>query len=151
MNVADEVSRDDSGTALVEFIWLGLLMLVPLVYIMLTVSDVQRAAYGASTASRAAGRAFVLAPDTATGHERAISAARIALADQGIDRAAMDVDIECAPSPDDCLAPHSTVTVVVSVRQRLPLLPDALGESAPVITVDSSHAEPYGTFREVRS
>lgn len=151
MSPGGPAHRDDSGTALVEFIWLGLLMLVPLVYVMLTVSDVQQAAYGASTASRAAGRAFVLAPDTTTGHERAISAARIALADQGVDRDAVDVDIVCTPNPDDCLTPDSTVTVVVSVRQRLPLAPDGLGEAAPAITVDSSHTEPYGTFREVRS
>ncbi|MGH3455694.1 MAG: hypothetical protein ACRDPQ_20380 [Nocardioidaceae bacterium] len=54
--------RDETGTALIEFIWLGLLLLVPLVYIMLTVFDAQRGAFGASSASRAAGRAFVLAP-----------------------------------------------------------------------------------------
>lgn len=143
--------RDESGTALVEFVWLGLLLLVPLVYLMVSVSEVQRAAYGTSTASRAAGRAFILSPDASTGHARAVSAARVALADQGVDEDAIDIDIECAPDPDDCLVPESTVTVVVSVRQRLPLAPDVLGGSAPAITVDSTHTEPYGTFREVRS
>jgi Flp pilus assembly protein TadG len=143
--------RDDTGTAVVEFVWLGLLMLVPLVYVMLAVSEVQQAAYGASTASRAAGRAFVLAPDTVSGHERAIGAARVALADQGVRQDAIDIDIACSPNPDDCLAPGSDVTVVVSVRQRLPLAPDGLGGAAPAITVDSSHTEPYGTFREARS
>lgn len=138
----------DDGTALIEFIWLGLLLLMPLVYLMLAASQVQRAAYGVSTASRAAGRAFVLAPDVFSARERAENAARTALADQGIEVATADVDIECAPR---CLTPGSTVTVVVSVRQQLPLVPDALGGGAPAVTVDSTHVEPYGSFREDRS
>ncbi|MGH3359157.1 MAG: hypothetical protein ACRDO7_10170 [Nocardioidaceae bacterium] len=150
MSVLDRGARDD-GTALIEFVWLGLLLLVPLVYIMLTVSDVQRAAYGASTASRAAGRAFVLAPDAATGQARAMSAAQTALADQGVPDQYVRVDIDCAPTTASCLMPGSTVTVVVTVRQRLPLAPDVMGGSAPAVTVDSTHTEPYGTFREVRS
>ena len=140
--------RADSGTALIEFIWLGLLLLVPLVYIMVAVSQVQGAAYGVSTASRAAGRAFVLAPDVGAARERAEQAALIALADQGIEARTADIAIECVPS---CLVPGSTVKIVVTVRQRLPLAPDALGAGAPSVTVDSTHVEPYGTFREARS
>ncbi|UYM04075.1 hypothetical protein [Solicola gregarius] len=143
------MTRDDRGSALIEFVWLGLLLLVPLVYLVLTASDVQRAAYGASTASRAAGRAFVLAPDTAAAYDRAERAARTALADQGIVEAS--VDVECAPSAQSCLTPGSAVTVVVTVRQQLPLAPDVFGGAAPAITVDARHTEPYGTFREDRS
>lgn len=142
------VVERDRGTALIEFIWLGLLLLVPLVYLMVAASEVQRAAYGVSTASRAAGRAFVLAPDVIAARERAERAARTALADQGIDMGAAAVEIECTPR---CLAPGSTVTVIVSVRQRLPLAPEVLGGAAPVVTVDATHVEPYGTFREDRS
>ncbi|MDN5853006.1 MAG: hypothetical protein L0K86_09195 [Actinomycetia bacterium] len=147
MNRRSSAERDE-GTALIEFIWLGLLLLVPLVYIMVAASGVQRAAYGVSTASRAAGRAFVLAPDVVAARERAERAARTALSDQGIAAQTADVDIECAPS---CLVPGSTVTVVVTVRQELPLAPDVLGGTAPAVTVDSTHVEPYGTFREDRS
>lgn len=142
------VSERDDGTALIEFIWLGLLLLVPLVYLMVAASGVQRAAYGVSAASRAAGRAFVLAPDVSVARERAERAARTALSDQGIAADVADVDIECIPT---CLAPGSTVTVVVSVRQELPLAPDVLGGATPAVTVDSTHVEPYGTFREDRS
>src|SRR5690606_27853356 len=39
--------EDESGTALIEFTWLGLLLLVPLVYIMLSVFDAQRGAFAA--------------------------------------------------------------------------------------------------------
>ena len=143
--------RDESGTALIEFVWLGLLLLVPLVYIMLTVFDAQRGAFGASSASRAAGRAFVLAPDQATGHDRAQQAAMLALADQGVDDDGdVSVDITCEPRPDDCLTAGSMITVEVVVQQPLPLVPSALGDSAPSVRLSSTHVEPYGTYREDR-
>ena len=143
--------RDERGSALIEFIWLGLLLLIPLVYIVLTASDVQRAAYGASTASRSAGRAFVLAPDPATAYERASRAAQTALDDQGVAHRDVSIEVSCQPSAARCLSPGSSVTVVVTVRQRLPLAPDVLGSTAPAVTVDARHTEPYGTFREGRS
>jgi Flp pilus assembly protein TadG len=143
--------RNESGTALIEFIWLGLLLLVPLVYILLTVFDAQRGAFGASSASRAAGRAFVLAPDQATAYDRAEQAARVALADQGIDDDGdVSVVIDCDPEPTECLTAGSMITVEVVVQQPLPLVPSALGASAPSVRLSSTHVEPYGTFREDR-
>ena len=50
--------RDDDGNALVEFTVLSLLLLVPLVYVLLGVFQVQRAAFGVTEAARQAGRAF---------------------------------------------------------------------------------------------
>jgi hypothetical protein len=114
------------------------------------VFDVQRASYGAAAASRAAGRAFVLAPDQQTGHVRAQAAARVALGDQDVDWSAADVQVTCVPQPGQCLTPGSTITVAVTVQQPVPLVPDALGPSGPTVRVSSSHVEPYGTFREAR-
>lgn len=140
----------ERGSAAVEFVWLVLLLMVPLVYLLIAVFDVQRAAYGASAASRAAGRAFVLAPDQQTAYARADAAARVALADQDVEWAAADVLVSCAPSPAACLAPGSTITVAVTVQQPVPLVPDVLGSSGPTVRVSSRHVEPYGTFREGR-
>jgi Flp pilus assembly protein TadG len=142
--------RDESGTALIEFIWLGLLLLVPLVYIMWSVFDAQRGAFAASSASRAAGRAYVLAPDQETAWTRAQAAADIALEDQGVEPGNAHVDITCEPRPDDCLTSGSVITVEVVVQQPLPLVPSALGESAPSVRLTSTHVEPYGTYREDR-
>ena len=63
--------RTSDGTASVEFVWLTILLLVPFVYVLIAVFDTQRAAFGVSTASRAAARAFLQAPDVATGERRA--------------------------------------------------------------------------------
>lgn len=140
--------RGDRGTALVEFTWLGLILLVPVVYVLLAVFDAQRASYGVAAASRSAGRAFVLAPDPRTAQQRAVEAARVALADQGVDLDPAGVAVSCS---QPCLSPGSVVTVTVSVQQPLPLAPAVLGGSAPTLRVASTHSEPYGTFREDRS
>ena len=96
--------RDESGTALVEFVWLAILLIVPLLYIVLAAFDTQRAAYAASAAARSAGRAFVTAPDQATGYARAREAVRLAYRDQRLD-AAPEVRITCRPDPRNCLTP----------------------------------------------
>ncbi|MCW2831084.1 MAG: hypothetical protein JWP31_1776 [Aeromicrobium sp.] len=140
--------RGSDGSATVEFIWLILLLLVPLVYVLVAVFDAQRASYGVSTASRSAARAFLQSPDVASGEARARVAARVALDDQGLEPAA--VRITCLPSPADCLTPGSSVRVVVRTTQPLPLTPSALGSQLAGITVDSTHTEPYGTFRMQR-
>jgi len=140
--------KREEGTATIEFVWLSILLLVPFVYILVAVFDAQRASYGVSTASRSAARAFLQAPDVATGERRARLAARVALDDQGIDAAS--VRITCLPSPADCLQPGSSVRIVVRTTQALPLTPSALGSQLGGITVDSTHTQPYGTFRSER-
>jgi Flp pilus assembly protein TadG len=81
---AGERQRSERATAIVEFVWLALLLLVPLLYIVLAVFDTQRASYAASAAARSASRAFVTSPDQATAYARAEAAARLAFGDQGI-------------------------------------------------------------------
>lgn len=142
--------EDESGTAMIEFIWLGLLLLVPLVYILLTVFDAQRGAFAASSASRAAGRAFVLAPNQDEAQRRADQAFEVALVDQGVDPRDADLEILCDPDPHDCLTSGSVITVEVVIQQPLPLVPSVLGDSAPTVRLTSTHAEPYGTYREDR-
>lgn len=139
---------DDAGTATIEFVWMSLLLLVPLVYVLLAVFDTQRAAYGVSTASRAAALAFLQSPDVASGERRAQVAARAALDDQGVDEAR--VEVTCLPAAADCFEPGSSVRVTVRATQRLPLTPRALGPQLGGITVDSTHTEPYGSFRARR-
>ena len=143
--------RDQAGTAIVEFVWLAILLLVPLLYVVLAVFDTQRAAYAASAAARSASRAFVTAPDQATGYARAEAAARLAFGDQGIDAAHFALAISCRPDPDRCLAPGSVVSAEVRSAADLPLMPAVLGGDTPRIAVEAVHRSPYGTFREARS
>ena len=141
--------NEERGSALIEVTWLAILLLVPLVYLLISVFDVQRGAFGVSAASRAAGRAYALADTEAEGRSQARSAARTALADHGFD-GGFDLDISCVPLPRSCLSPGSVITVVVRAQVDLPLAPAALGGGAPSFRVDSTHRVPYGTYVEER-
>lgn len=144
------MSRDERGTAIVEFVWLAILLLVPLLYIVLAVFDTQRASYAASAAARSASRAYVTSPDQQTAYVRAEAAARLAFGDQGIDAADFTMTISCRPDPRHCLTPGSVVSAEVRSAADLPLMPAALGGNTPRIAVAAIHQSPYGTFREAR-
>lgn len=139
----------DEGSALVEVTWLSLLLMVPLVYLLLAVFDVQRGAFGVSAASRAAGRAYSLADSPIEGEHRARTAAALALRDQGL-TGDFDLEITCLPDADACLTPGSVVRVVVRARVDLPLVPTALGGGAPSFRVESVHEVPFGRYLESR-
>jgi Flp pilus assembly protein TadG len=143
--------RDEGGSALVELTWLGILLLVPMLWILLSVFEVQRGAFGVSAAARSAGRAYALAPTDAEGRRNAEAAARQALADQGLEHAPLSVRVTCRPFPADCHAGTSVVTLVVRSRVDLPLMPSALGGRTPGFALDASHTVPIGQFQESRA
>ncbi|GAA4988129.1 hypothetical protein [Actinopolymorpha pittospori] len=134
----------EEGNAIVEFCTMGILFLIPLVYIMLAVFDVQRAAYGVSAAARDAGRAFVLAPSVGDAEVRAREAATIALADQGLELQGFTVACENG----GCLQAGSSVVVTVAYTVPLPFVPDAIGGPLASVPVSSTHRTPYGDYRE---
>ena len=138
----------EHGSALVEVVWLSLILLIPLVYILLTLVTVQRSAYGVTEAARAAGRAYVLSPDSATGRTRAYAAARLAMHDQGITLPVSDLTIICHPTRASCLQPGSTVEIRIRYRARLPIVPRFMGHNPATIAVSARHVEPYGSYRE---
>lgn len=142
--------RTERGTALVEVTWLSILLLVPLVYLVLAVFDVQRSAFAVNAATRAAGRAYTLAPTEEQGSVRALAAADVALRDQGLSLSEGQLTLTCDPDPRDCLSPGSVVRVRMVVPVVLPLVPAALGGDAPRIRVEADHLVPYGSFREHR-
>lgn len=62
------------------------------------------------------------------------------------DLPAASVRITCLPSPAECLQPGSSVCG----HPYDPLTPRALGRQLGGIALDSTHTEPYGTFRSER-
>ena len=138
--------RNQRGNAVVEFSWLAILLLLPLLYVILAVFDVQRHAYGATAAAHAAGRAFMLVQrgeGENVARERAFEAAKLAMADQGVEIVPSDLDITCDPA---CLQPGSIVTVRLQTQVPLPLLPDVIGADRPSIRVSAQHTETYCQF-----
>ncbi|MEO6206017.1 MAG: hypothetical protein ABIO67_11645 [Mycobacteriales bacterium] len=135
----------DDGNAVLEFVYLAVLLIIPLVYVLLAVFQVQRAAFGVTEAARQAGRAYARAPDPATAALVGQQAARLALSDQGI---------SWTGSPTFCggdgcsLAPGSTVQTQVSFTVQLPFVGGIFGEGRGGIPVTGVHTEVVDRFKE---
>lgn len=135
--------RTDDGNAMLEFVYLSLLLMVPLVYLLTTVFQVQRAAFGVTEAARQAGRAYATADTADAGAARAQAAARIALRDQGL---ALAEPLEV--SAPDGVAPGAQVRVVVRHRVALPLVGGLFrGVVPPNIPVEASHLAVVDRFK----
>lgn len=141
--------RDERGSAVVEFAWLGALLLVPVIWLVLSVFEVQRGAFATETAARSAARAYALADDDAQGASAARTAARLALEDQGVRGVPISVKVSCTPFPRNCHSGTSVITVAVRTQVVLPLMPEFLGGDRPSFRLDSSHTVPIGQYQEI--
>jgi hypothetical protein len=92
----------EAGSALVESVFIALVVFVPLIYIVAGFSAVQRGVFASTAAAREAGRAIATAPDPGTGQERAMRAAELAVEDQSVD--VTDLRLAYAPAGVDCAA-----------------------------------------------
>jgi len=129
--------------------WLGILLVLPVLWIVMSVFEVQRGAFAVSAAARSAARAYALAPEDESGLLRARTAARVALDDQGVHGVTPDVRVTCTPYPGDCHQGTSVITVSVHSRVVLPLMPSALGGDRPSFALDATQTVPIGQFQEV--
>lgn len=134
----------DDGSAMVEFVYLAVLLMVPLVYLLVTVFQVQSAAFGATEAARQAGRAFATAETAGQGEARAGAAAALAMGDQGL---ALREGALTVAAPQG-LTPGARVTVVVRHDVTLPVLGGLFGKVQPTIPVRVTHVEVVDRFRE---
>jgi Flp pilus assembly protein TadG len=141
-------TRDDRGSALVEFSWLAIILLVPLIWVVISVFEVQQGAFATSAAARAAGRAYALAPDDATGKDRADAVVRQVLADQGTPGQRARVEITCESPADSCHVGTAVITVRVDSGVELPFFPAILGKGAASFSLDATHTVPIGQYVE---
>lgn len=118
----------ERGSASLEFLTVGVLLLVPLVYLVLALSAIQGGALGVEGAARQAARVAVTAPDASAVDAVVERAVRLTLADYGIDAATASVALGCDRS--DCTEPGARVTASVTARIELPLVPDVLSLSS---------------------
>ena len=135
---------NDDGSASLEFVTVGMILLVPLVYLVLSVSAIQAGAFAAEGAARQAARVFVQAPNQASAQASAQRALQFALADHGITSAA-SIAVSCTASP--CLTRRGYVTVSVDLTIPLPLVPPALlGDFPLAIPVHATASEQVSRF-----
>jgi hypothetical protein len=142
------VGDAEDGSASLEFITAGIVLLVPLVYLVLALSALQGAAFAVEGGARQAVRVFVQQEDEASARSAADRAIRAALADYGLEESSATVRIDCGRS---CLAPRSAVSVDVEVAVPMPLMPSFLDvDVATAVPVSASATERVSRFAGVR-
>jgi hypothetical protein len=147
----DVAPRDDAGSAIVEFVGLAVVLLIPVIYLVLALGRLQAASFAVDSSARAAARAFTAAPDEPTGRSRALAMVRLGLHDQGFDvDPAAAAQLRCSGTP--CLTPSGRVTVRVSVDVVLPGVPALVDRFAGAhVTVRSTRSATVDAFRAAAS
>ncbi len=138
---------DDDGSASLEFIVAGLLLLVPIVYLVLALSALQAASLAVDGAARQATRVFVQGASVAEARSAAARAIEVTLADFGVEADDAAVAISCRPHPGACLTRRGFVTVTITVVVPLPLAPPVLDLGLPAgLPVSATATEQVSRF-----
>lgn len=142
--------RDDSGTAIIEFIFVAVIVMVPLMYLIVAVASVQRSELAVSQAAREAGRAFATADSPGDAMARARAAMHIALHDQGLPD---DADLRFVSAAASCtadpavmptLTPGTEFTVCVTRHAGVPAVPRFLtGRGITTVGRYTVHIDDY--------
>lgn len=137
----DAVTVGERGSALVEFLGGAVVLLIPLVYLVLTLAQLQGAQFAAVSAARDAGRLIATA-DRGEAAALASSAVVLAFADHGLAVGADALTVQC----EDACRPGTNALILVAADVPLPFVPGGaitVGVSAQAwVTID--------TFREHR-
>lgn len=109
----------EEGNALVEFIMLGTLLMIPTLYFLLSVFSLQSAAFAASNASSQALQYLQQVPEGQASSQVAAQVAQLAGQDFGIPAEDISTRLICAAS----CARGERMEVQVTVTAHLPLIP----------------------------
>ena len=135
--------QDEQGNALVEFVVLSAALLIPTLYLVLTLGSVQAAAFAADTIARDTARIHATETDPDRADARASRHMELVLEDHGLPVSDV-VDLSC--SEDPCATAGGIVTARVRISVPVPGLGPVLGNTGPV-AVGSSHAVPVDQYR----
>lgn len=137
-------SGAEAGSAIVEFVFLAVLMMVPLFYLVMVLARLQSGAYAVSAASREAGRGYVTAQVPEQAPSRAHSAAGLAFADQGFEHEGR-IEIGCDGTP--CMRPEGRVRITATISVPMPLVPAFFSGIVPMrIPVSATHVATVDRF-----
>jgi hypothetical protein len=137
----------DDGSASLEFITAGMLLLLPLVYLVLTMASIQAGAFAVEGAARQAARVYVQSASVGEANAAAARAIEFALADYGLSASEVSVAVGCSPNPANCLTRRGFVTIQVTTTVSLPLVPPILNLNVPLsIPVQSTATQQVSRF-----
>ena len=137
----------ERGSAALEFILVGLLLLVPVIYLTVALGLIQGQSMGVESAARHVARAVAQSAggdDARTGADRVL---RSVIEEYDLDPAAVDLALSCRPHGAQCPQAGATLIVTVRARVALPLVPPVLGlDRIASIPVEASAAQKVSRF-----
>jgi hypothetical protein len=138
---------DDCGSASLEFIAGGVLLLVPVLYLVLALGTIQGQSLGVDAAARHTARAISTATDAADAAARADRVLASVAAEYGIDPARLDIRWECVDGSVPCPSAGATLAVTVQARAELPFMPPVLGlDQMAAVPVEASAVQKVSRF-----
>jgi Flp pilus assembly protein TadG len=136
----------DRGSATLEFVFVGLLLLVPLVYLIIALGQIQAHSLGVESGARHIARTVATSSDRAEARERAERIVRSIAREYSMGSETPTVSFTCAPASSPCPDAGSVLTVRVAVHARLPLAPPILGlDRIATIPVEAAAVQQVST------
>lgn len=133
---------NDEGSAALEFITVGVILLVPLAYLIITLGTVQQAMLGAEAAARHTARVIGQAENATDAADRGDAVLASVIDEYDLNAADVDVSVTCTPAGAECPRPGATVVVTVSTRVSLPFVPEIFGlDRATQIPLEAAAAQ----------
>lgn len=134
----------DRGSAVIEFVVVGILITIPVFYLVIALARLQAGAYAVTQAARESTRAYVTASSDGAAPGRARQAGRLAFEDQGFtDRG--DVSMRCSALP--CLTRGARVGASADLGVDLPFIPEFLRSAVPsTVHLHAGHVESVDRF-----
>ncbi|MDP3949036.1 TadE family protein [Microbacterium sp.] len=120
-------ARNDDGSAALEFITAGVILLVPLAYLVITLGAVQESLLGVEAAARHTARVIGQADDVDSAATNSDAVLTSVMDEYGMDAESVDVSMSCAPAGAACPSAGATVIVTVRTRVSLPFVPPIFG------------------------
>ncbi len=108
----------ERGSAVVEFTFLCLLLMVPVVYFIITVGQLQGGSFAVVGAADQAAKVYVAQPDAASGRAAAEQAVQLALADYGHPAENASLETSCEPPTARRPGPRSPLPSTSRCRCR---------------------------------
>ncbi|WP_431791810.1 hypothetical protein [Kocuria palustris] len=113
--------EDDEGSAVVEFLLVGVVLLVPILIFVGVLAQAQAAAFAAVAAAQQGSQVLASQPAGGVSTGQVQSAAALPAADQGFDDGEIEVSVTCSDGTCEEAGATATVTAVATVR--LPRIP----------------------------
>lgn len=137
------MSRDDRGSALIETILVGLLLMVPLIWVLGVLADMHRGALAATAAAREAAAEAARLTSVADADRAVDAAVAQAFRDHGIDPS----EAEVAWSTTGAMERGGAVEVAVSYDVTVLQAPLLGRVSGPSIEVSAQHVSRIDLYR----